>query len=365
MPKKASADARDELKIAADALLDEVVNGTDDVTQRYVARLAAEAANAHRVHGIFKRWSAHNRSYLHVQVKRRGASTKGLFAGVEQWRKLGRAVRPEELTRPYRIFGSPVVNVRNPRPAAAQGAGAPAQAQPQPAQPAAPAAGAGNAPAVHRMYRKPPIIEVFDWTQTYSTDPEYVEPDWETPLAVGDYTTLHTLVTSSPVPVVLRTDIGGMNENGWLNVDGITVDASRPLGNQISTLLHELGHHYGKHLEMLTDTRAAGAGDDGLAQVRARCEQEAALTQWFALTMLGLDEQVGNDITAAASAYLRSWLRTDEDGNEVPVEGKKLKRKLLGQRLDAAIDAANAIVTAYREHVGTPDTAVARELVSA
>lgn len=342
----------DELKLAADALIDEVVNGSDDSLTAFVTRLTGEAANAHRVHGAFKRWSLNNRMYLEAQRRHRGASLKGLYGGVEQWRKMDRIVREDEVAKPYFIFGSPVIIARQ-RNNAAAGAATPATpATPVPAAAANTPPVAANAPAGGgRIYRRPPRIEVFDWTQTVSTDPDYVEPSWAVPLAAGDYTTLATLVASSPVAVHQRADIGSMNANGWLDATGITTDASQGVGNEIWSLVHELAHHHLGHLELLADTRR-GSGEltaDGeVDEVRARCEQEAAVAQWFAMRMLGLDEAAGNDITKAAAAYLRSWLRTDEDGNTVPAEGRKLKRKLLGQRLDAGLDAANLIVAAYQ-----------------
>lgn len=367
MPKKSTAaepaTERDELKLAADALIDEVVNGTDDGLNSFVTRLTAEAANAHRVHGTFKRWSLANRMYLEAQRKRRHASVKGLFAGVAQWQKMGRAVREDQLGSPYFIFGSPVI-ARQRNNAAGNAANQPQNAQPAQHQPQPAQQGqlpVQNAPAVAQVwgYRKPPRIEVFDWTQTYSTDPDYVEPRWDVPLAAGDFTTLRALVAAAPVPVHLREDIAGMNENGWLDATGITVDSSQGVGNQIWVMTHELAHHYLGHLEQLTDTRRGLVtetvdgeyGTETVDDVRARCEQEAAVAQWFAMRMLGLDEAVGNDITKAAAAYLRTWLRTDDEGNLVPVEGRKLKRKLLGQRLDAGLDAANQIVAAFQEAI--------------
>jgi hypothetical protein len=282
-----------------------------------------------------------NTFYLHAQVRRRKASVKGLFAGVDQWRKRGRSVRDGE--KPYVIFGPPSFLVRTPNAAqpGTQAAAAALTGQQQGQQPPA-------AQQPVRMFRRPPTIEVYDWTQTEADDPDYVEPDWAVPLAYGDLDTLHLLAGTSPVPVTF-TDLGSRNEHGWLDSAGITADSSRPVGNRISTVLHELAHYHLEHLEKLNSTAAPVANDDEQSSLYAQCEQEAALAQFLAMKMLGLDETVGNNVTQAAGEYLRSWLRTDSDGKTVTVEGHKTKRKLVLKRFDAAFKAADKIVSAYVE----------------
>lgn len=365
-PKKLS---REELKESVDALVDKIVNGDDRYWAEYTARLAAERAAGFRI-GLFKTWSANNTFYLQAQVARRRSAVKGLFAGVDQWRKRGRTVRDGE--QPYIIFGPPAFR----RPAAPANPPAATATQNQVTAPAAtagqnpaqqnqgtaPAAGTSNRlPAANAgrngslVFRRPPVIEVFDWTQTAADDPDYVEPQWAVPLAAGDHDTLALLVDTSPVPVRFA-DIASKNENGWLDATGITVDESMPVGNRIYTLLHELAHHHLGHLDAISSTTACKQDDKD--ETRAKCEQEAALAQYLAMKMLGLDESVGNDITAAAGTYLRSWTRVGADGNTVPVEGHKTKRKLVLSRLGEAFKAADAIVTAYAEALAERDTAV-------
>lgn len=337
--------SREDLKASVDELIDEIVHGDDTHWQDYLNRMATERANGVKL-GLFRPWSANNRFNVLAQVRNRHDSVKGLYAGHKQWSARGRSII--DGARPYIIYGPPSYLARNPgqnqQPAATaqnqQGA-APAQ-QPAPAQPQQPQQQV-------RMFRRPPMIEVYDWTQTVADDPDYVEPDWGVPLAFGDLDTLSLLAATSPVPVTFR-DIGSRNEHGWLDATGITVDSSMPVGNQIFTLLHELGHHHLGHLDQVTTTTApVDVVDDDTARTYATCEQEAALVQFLAMKMLGLDEGVGNNITEAAGAYLRSWTRTDKDGTIVPVEGHKTKRKLVLKRFDIAIKAADAIIGAYAQ----------------
>jgi len=335
--------SEEDLRASVEELLDEIINGDDDCWQQYAAQMAAETAAGFKM-GLFKTWSSTNRLYLAAQVRRRGQRVHGLFAGVDQWRQRNRSVRPGE--EPYIIFGPPQYFARVQQPAQAQQnqqgqqaqPGQQNQQQPQPAQPA----------RVLR-FRRPPAIAVYDYTQTVSDDPDFVEPDWGVPLAGGDLTTLETLARTSPVPVRF-VDIGSKIEHGWLDKDGITVDASQTVAQQISTLAHELAHHHLGHLEQLIST--AGSDDDpDTAQVRARCEQEAALAQFFVMKILGLDESVGVSITAAAGAYLRSWMKVNDDGTTTPIAGHKGRRKLLKQRFDAAFRAAQAITVAYAQAI--------------
>lgn len=364
------------LKDGVENLVDEIVNGTDEHWQAYAARLAHERTLGIRL-GIFKTWSVRNVFYLHAQVRRRAESVKGLYAGKDQWAKLGRQVL-EDAT-PYVIFGAPLYRVRAQAANAAQQNG---QQNGQAATGQTTNASAANAPAANTQGTnttqaqaqqpqyvmrtgRPPAIEVFDWTQTVSLDPDYIEPDWAVPLAYGDVETLHRLVRTSPVPVHFR-NIAARNEHGWLDSTGITLDDTMAVGNQIFTLLHELGHHHLGHLEQLNSTTTpmpAGVTSGGLpteteqekqaieaaADLRARCEQEAALVQYLAMQMLGLGESAGNDVTKAAGDYLRSWIRTTKDGTSEPVAGHKPKRKLILNRFNDAFDAADQIVKAYAE----------------
>lgn len=333
--------SEDELRPAVEELLDEIVNGDDSHWQKYCEALAAETAAGMKL-GLFKVWSSNNRFYLAAQAKRRGDSVQGIYAGIEQWRKRGREIREGET--PFVIFGPPSFLVRdrnNAAPApgangAQHGAGVPANQQAPTPQPV----------AMVRAYRRPPRIEVYDYTQTFNTDPDFIEPDWSVPLAGGDLGTLHRLTQTSPVPV-RYTNLGSKMEHGWLNQDGITIDDSRTVSEQISTLAHELGHHHLGHLERVESTR--GSYSEEHAE-RAQCEQEAAMTQFLVMKMLGLDESVGLPITKAAGSYLRSWMKTNDDGTTTPIAGHKGRRKLLKARFDTAYKAASTIVAAYAQY---------------
>lgn len=334
----------DDVKKASEDLIDEIVNGSDDRLSEYVQAFVDIKANGYK-HGLFRTWSANNVLLVFSQVRRRKANTRSLYAGTKQWAKLGRAVREEELDQPYMIFGPPVYTVKDPN--AAQGISAAGTAVISKSKKATAAHAATQAPRVTR-YCRPARIPVYDYTQTVSTDPDFIEPDWGVPLAVGDLDTLRLLVQSSPVPVHLR-DLGGKSEHGYLDKTGITVNSAMGVGNQIWTMLHELAHHHLGHLERITSTTAPAEEGEGQFETRAVCEQEAGLAQFLAMKMLGLDEQVGNDITKAAGAYLRSWTKTDADGNTITVEGHKAKRKIIMARMNAGMKAADAIVKAYAE----------------
>lgn len=334
--------SEEDLRASVEELLDEIINGDDSCWQRYAEQMAQETAAGFKL-GLFKVWSSTNRLHLAAQVRHRGTQVHGMFAGVDQWRKRNRSVREGE--EPYIIFGPPTYLRR----AAQQGAAAQTQAgqpnQPtQQQQPSAQQQANAQQPAPQVCFRRPPAIEVFDYTQTVSDNPDFIEPDWAVPLAGGDLSTLETLVQISPVPVVF-TDIGSKIENGWLTKAGITVDASMPVGNQIWTLTHELSHFHLGHLDRLASTKP---GEDDQDE-RAQCEQEAALAQYFTMKMLGLDESVGVNVTAAAGAYLRSWIKDNGDGTTTPIAGYKGRRKLLKQRFDVAFRAAQAIAAAYAQ----------------
>lgn len=337
-----------DLRPAVEELMDEIVNGTDEHWQMYATRMAAEVAAGFKI-GLFRVWSSNNRFYLAAQARRRPRKVHGMYAGVDQWRKRRREVREGE--EPFVIFGPPVYRRRVQNN------------QPQQGQPNTPAnntqtttqqtAGQNNGQQPQQQvvygFRRPPIIHVYDYSQTYSIDEDFVEPDWSVPLAGGDLRTLDRLAKTSPVPVVFR-DLGSNLEHGWLDSTGITVDSSRTAAEQIWTLAHELAHYHLGHLDQIATTRAQTGDSEEVAKVRAKCEQEAALAQFFTMKMLGLDESVGVDITAAAGQYLRSWMKDNPDGTQTPIAGHKGRRKLLRTRMDAGFRAAQQIVTAYAQY---------------
>lgn len=325
-PAKATQLSESDVRPHVEELLDEIARGDDTVWQAYTDRLAAEVAAGMKL-GMYKTWSANNRMSLVVQARRRRAHVHGIYAGVDQWRKRNRTVRTGEI--PYVIFGSPMYR-RRVRDDANQ-----------------PAKGAPNPQDDVLVYRRPPAIPVYDYTQTVSEDPEYIEPDWSAPLAGGDLATLQSLVEVSPVPVKFA-HLAAKQEHGWLDATGITIDESRTIAGQIWTLAHELAHFHLGHMDTLASTRGHERDD-----ARAKCEQEAAFAQFLTLKMLGLDETVGVDITAAAGQYLRHWAKDNADGTTTPIAGHKGRRRLLKARFDAGFKAATAIVTAYAQHTAT------------
>lgn len=305
--------SHEELKAGMDEILDEIIYGDDTAWQTYVKEIAEEVAAGLKM-GMFKTWSVNNRLGLRTQARRRGAQVHGVYAGVDQWRQRNRTVRDGE--KPFFIYGSPVVTRKKKNED-------------------------GEEERV-QTWRKPPLIPVYDYSQTVCEDPFYKEPSWELPLAGGTIDTLHTLATTSPVPVRFQ-NIGSRQEKGWLDHNGIVVDNSQPITNQIWTLVHELAHHHLGHLGQLSSTHDLTARD----QVRERAEQEAVTTQYLVFKMLGLDESVGVDITKATGQYLRSWVKTRPDGTEQHLAGTKSRRRLLKQRFKDTFTAAQQIVSVF------------------
>lgn len=305
----------------------EVVTGDDTYISAYLARLADIAANARRTKGVFRQWSHRNHMMLSAQERKLGEHHVGLYAGPSQWTKLDRAVRddarPKFIYRP--VGGRPVPTDDVPAPQADENPDFDGDVE--------------TPPARHGRHigSRFALQAVYDWTDTYSLDPSFIEPDWSAPLAAGDQSTLDALVAASPVPVHFD-GMAARREHGYLDRDGIHVDATLPVGNQIFTLAHELTHHHLGHLETI-----AAAPKTHREQVRARCEQEAALGQWLVCRALGFADSVGEELTANVAAYLRSWL--DADGNEL--EGHKARLKLLNERLDKAMGAVRTILDDY------------------
>lgn len=340
-----------DLRPAMEALLDEIANGDDSHWQQYADRMAAEVAAGFKI-GLYKVWSSNNRFYLTSQAKARKLAVHGMYAGVAQWQQRGREVREGE--QPFIIFGPPTFRLRGAQPAPA--GAPPASATPAPpVQPAATPAATNTTPAPAPQfigYRRPPTIEVYDYSQTYSTQEDFDEPDWAVPLAGGDLGTLYQLTQVSPVPVTF-TDIGAHLEHGWLDATGITIDSSRGVAEQTSTLAHELAHYHLGHLDKIASTRGNPVAED---TARAQCEQEAALTEFFVMKMLGLDESVGVNVTAAAGQYLRTWTKTNPDGTTTPIAGHKGRRKLLKARFADSFRAAQTIAAAYAQYDPTAPT---------
>lgn len=312
-----------------DKLLDGIVNGTDEHWQNYANQISEEVSAGLKI-GIFKTWSPNNRMLLRAQAHARGHSVHGIYAGENQWAKRERTIVEGE--KPFYIYGPPSYIVRGTTEDEDE------NTDPQ-ATPNRPAPGT-------RVWRRPPLIPVYDYTQTQSTDPYYEEPNWALPLAGGNLETLQRLVELSPVPVRFK-HMAARRERGWLDKTGITIDSSQSISQQIWTMAHELAHYHLGHLEQLGSTQ----NHTERKKVRERAEQEAAMAQYFILKMLGLDEEVGMDITAAASSYLRSWIKIEKDGTETPLQGRKSRRRLLKKRFADTFSVAQNIVTEFAENL--------------
>lgn len=329
MPAKVKELTRTDIQTEFKKLRREVVTGDSTYMARYLDRLAALAANARRTKGVFKRWSHRNQMMLTAQERKLAEHHVGLYAGHAQWAKMDRAVRDDARAKfIYRPVGG--------RPAGNDNHDGDAVAAEAPADHGEFVTTDDETPRQQHVARFA-LQSVYDWTDTYSLDPTFIEPDWAAPLAAGDQATLDTLVASSPVPVHFD-GMAARREHGYLGDDGIHIDASMPVGNQIFTLAHELTHHHLGHLELIRSAPAARR-----EQVRASCEQEAALGQWLVCRAFGFDDSVDEELTENVAAYLRSWL--DADGNEV--EGHKARLRMLNDRLDTAMGAMNTILDQY------------------
>ena len=348
---------------AFEALRKEIVTGDDEHMLGYLANIATFAANARRVHGMFRRWSHRNHLLLESQRHRLNESHKGVYAGTAQWSKLDRVVRSDASPKTIWAFSgrkpamTPATVPPTPTPATTVigPASISSTAQVPTTVPTvttivSPVASVASVAPLATSHHAGGMgfmrVTVFDWTDTVSTNGDFVEPTWAAPLASGDRDVLADLVGASPVRVRFE-DLGARNENGWLTSSGITVDSSMPLGNQISTLAHELVHHFANHRSRQAAASAKIVKGEAMSErelVHARCEQEASLGQWLVMKMLGLDEQIGNEVGAAAATYLRSWV-DPETAEEI--NGHKRRLKLLNERLDVAMAAATQVVDAF------------------
>jgi hypothetical protein len=294
----------------------ELVAGPPEAALLHALSLAEFAERARRVHGTFPMLSTNNRLLLESQRRRLSESWKWLFAGKDQWAKLGRTVRTDATVKT--IWLPRIAKVDNPQP--------------------------GEDDTEFRGFIARAVY--YDYTDTVATDPDFVEPNWDVPLAVGNRATLDALVdVAVKLGLTVRfEDWAARNENGALYADGrIVVDESLPLGNQIKVLARQLGVH---HLSHTAKVAAASAADR--SEVAETCAAEAALTELLTMKMLGLDESVGNEVTASAANYLRNWVAADGTA----VEGHKKRIELLEARIQPALAAASAVIDSYLDVTG-------------
>lgn len=269
------------------------------VLLEYTATFARTVKAARQAHGLFKRWSPRNMRWLTLQANMLGEPHVGLYAGPAQWATMGRAVRDDATPK---LIWVPATAVQDEDGDS----------------------GGDEKPQRRRTYFI--TQKVFDWGDTFAEDGS-PDPDWEQPLTAGDQRTLDGLIAASPVAVRVRSDLTGHPAHGWLSRDGITLDGNRPLGNQITTLLHELAHHYYGHLEGVTE--------------RAVAEQEADLAAWVAAVALDLDTD--GAATANAASYLASW----RNKQGAAVGGHKGRLRLLDEKVEEAVGVAEQILEEF------------------
>ena len=340
--RAATKKTADQTKADADAVIDGLVDGTPEATLAFLGRLAAERARAQQF-GIFKLWSIGNRCYIEGQVRRRGANVKNLFAGVKQWEKIGRKVVDSELDKPYKIQGSPFYTVNGDTDPVT-----------------------GEVEKIEKCGRAAQI-SVYDWTQTVAIDPDYIEPDWEVPVASGDLTTLRQLAEAAEILVdstVTYTDLSATNHHATYTESEIVIDSAAPVGNQIialaTTLAHQvLGHPADAHSNVLRAHAGSSQRRKELVEARAIARAEAALVGWMVATALGLDEDTDGAATELTRSYLHNWVKVNNDGTTLTLEGTKSRRKMLRERMNDAIKAADTILAAYC--ADTPETDAPRE----
>lgn len=298
MPTR-TATQRQETMAAAEKRFRQAL-ATDPRMVTDYARRAANVAGAIRRAAtaagqpVGRTYSWFNRLSLESQRQRRKLTHLGVYAGSEQWTKAGRAVKDGA---PALVISVPIL-------------------VPDPLDP-------DRQKLVGFVHG-----DVYDYTDTVSQDPDFVEPDFEAPLLTGDPATFDALASTCPVPVI-RRDLGSSLERSSFDGASIVVDASAPLGNQIAALAHQ-------RLHLLT-------GDPAHPAVDVEREATVAAAQWLFMEMAGLADETDDDLTEVAVAGLSRWVdpRTAD-----PVAGHKARVKLLSTRLDAALELAGRLLDA-------------------
>lgn len=321
---------RSEVQESFEQLRREVVSGGDEEIGSYLTELAHLAANAHRVSGSFRRWSHRNHLMLESQRRRFAETHRGLYAGRAQWRKLDRSVLPD--ARPKLIWAA--LGSKNETDAAVQTPKVPqgvrstttsavrsASTAPAKVTPAT-SAKASSVACKRSSFKGFRLVEVFDWTDTVSNDPDAIEPDWEAPLVGGFRATLDSLAEAAPFSVVFAP-LGGVEGHLRMTDREVAIEESLPVGNRIAALCRAWALH--------------DLGSDKSVPVPDR-EAEAVVASVLACQMLGLDTD--GAATRTAATYLRCF--AEPDGT--PIAGIKRQLKMLNGRLDRAMTIANSVV---------------------
>lgn len=317
--------SRDEVTKARKELHRAIVadDADDTVLREYVGRFASIATNARKTHGVFKRWSASNIQFLEGQRRMLNEHHIGLYAGRAQWQQLDRSIRDD--ATPKALWAPSVRREEDDED--------------------------GDGRPQGRRTVRFVAVPVFDWSDTVSNDPDFVEPSWNAPLAAGDQDTLERLAATTDLDVRFENwgsrPVKGVCAKRPDSTGYIVVDSSQPIGNQIATLAHELAHDLLDH-----SAKRAATPSDG--QVKQTVEQEAELTSWLVMKMLGLDAQVGEEMTRNAMSYLRSW-----SAGGKTVAGHKKRMKLLDERLNVALEAAETILDRFVAQADSPSVEAA------
>lgn len=260
----------------------------------YVTRRAQVAARARAI-GDLKPYSLHNQFSLEAQCRRRGLVHLGVYAGPKQWAEHGRIVKD----------GAPTLAAWVPV----------LRTEEDPADPT----------RQRSRYCGSFTVAVIDYTDTIAEDPDFVEPDFESPLFGGDRTVLDALAGGSSVPVTFAARASAAERSSF---DGarVLVDSSAPLANQIGALAHQRVH------QILGDARHPASRENELT---------ATLGQWLFMEMVGLGASAGNDVTSAALEGLQHW---DEITGNASSGGHKARLRLVHEKLRPALRVAGELL---------------------
>jgi hypothetical protein len=265
-----------------------LVRDDSDELPDYIAR-RAQAVGAARRAGITKIYSLNNQMSLVAQVRMNGLSHLGVYAGPKHYEEIGRTVK--DGTKPL-VVCAPVVKKDD----------------------------VSGEDKLAGWFN----VEVFDYTDTLSNDPDFVEPDFETPMFSGNRTTLRSLAELSTVPVSFRDD-GAALERSSFDGEEVLVDSSAPIGNQISTLVHQLCH------------QALG---DACHPATKEHEELAVLGQFLFMEIAGLGSDAGNDVATQALDSLKKWVDPKTGG---AIDGHKARMRLLNKRLKEGLTLASGL----------------------
>lgn len=332
----AAAPARDAaIKTEVENLARQIFAGNGEAINKLLDANAAAIANLRRL-GEHVYYSPANCARILAADSGRDYAFRFVVLAKGGWERNGRTVR--EGAEPVWLYG--------PKFARRIAGAVPAQQQAQPAAatqpPAAPAAGQGGQQPDEPRERYATgfrLYEAYDIVDTVANDEDNPGPDLLTPLGAGDITTRDQLVRTSAARVTFA-DLSATVEGYRVTRDLITIDENTRIGNQIHTLVLANARWHLENPDEPTEQRTTRKPK---VELRREIEQQTALAGWLAMKMLGLDEEVGNDVKGATIAYLT---------NRVNLEGKELAGhnsvfSLLQARMAPAHKAAAKVLDAY------------------